>query len=279
MADTAQPTVTPPASGGPPRRYLGRVAFSLGLVLTGVILVVTIGVRKPDAEPVTPPAPQPALPIPEQRPQPGAEAPRAGLAAPVDRPRVSDQAELDAWAARVADKTHLPARVLAAYGRAEMWMQRQKPGCHLSWATLAGIGRVASSRGKFELTASADGKLPTRIVGPALDGSAGVPAVKDTDGGKLDGDKVWDHAIGPMQFLPATWRKYEERANGDGAPADPQNIDDAAFTAARYLCSGGDDLGTPAGWWRAILFYDQAVTDGQDVFSAADAYAEASVAP
>ena len=87
MAETAQPTVTPPSPppGGRPRRYLGRAGLALGLVLTGVILIVTIGVRNPDAPAVTPSA-QPALVIPEQRPQPGAEAPRAGLAAPVDRP-------------------------------------------------------------------------------------------------------------------------------------------------------------------------------------------------
>jgi membrane-bound lytic murein transglycosylase B len=282
VADTAQPTVTPPGPpppGVPPRRYLGRAALALGLVLTGVVLVVTIGVRDPDA-PAAPPPVQPALVIPEQRPQPGAEAPRAGLAAPVDRPQVSDRAELDAWAARVAAKTHVPARVLAAFGRAEMWMQRQKPTCHLSWATLAGIGRVETGRGEFDLAAiGADGRVAKPVVGPPLDGSPGVPAVHDSDGGKLDGDKSWDHLIGPMQFLPSTWKKYQERANGDGGTPDPQNVDDAAFTAARFLCSGGDDLGTPSGWWRAILFYNQALAYGQDVFSAADAYAEASVAP
>ncbi len=251
----------------------------MGLVLTGVVLVVTIGVRNPDAPVASPPV-QPALAIPEQRPQPGAEAPRAGLAAPVDRPQVSDRVELDAWAARVADKTHIPVRALAAYGRAEMWMQRQKPTCHLSWATLSGIGRVENERGEFDLAAiGADGRVAKPVVGPPLDGSPGIPAVHDSDGGKLDGDKSWDHAIGPMQFLPSTWKKYQERANGDGGTPDPQNIDDAAFTAARFLCSGGDDLGTPAGWWRAILFYNQALAYGQDVFSAADAYAEASVSP
>jgi membrane-bound lytic murein transglycosylase B len=282
VADTAQPTVTSPdspPSGGPPRRYLGRAALAVGLVLTGVVLVFTIGVRNPK-EPAAPPPVQPALAIPEQRPQPGAESPRAGLAAPVDRPQVSDQAELDAWAARVADKTHIPARVVSAYGRAEMWMQRQKPTCHLSWATLAGIGRVEGERGKFDLSAiRPDGRVVMPVVGPPLDGSPGVPAVHDTDGGKLDGDKAWDRLIGPLQFQPSTWKKYQERANGDGGTPDPQNVDDAAFTAARYLCSGGDDLGIPAGWWRAILFYNSAVTYGQDVFSAADAYAEASVAP
>ncbi|QYN25911.1 murein transglycosylase [Amycolatopsis sp. DSM 110486] len=242
--------------------------MSLGLVLTGIVLVVTIGVRNPAPSAAPPvPAATSSFSVPPQRPQSGATAPRAGLAAPPDRPTESDQAELDAWAARVAGKTQLSARVLAAYGRAEMWMRRQKPACHLSWATLAGIGHLATP----SLTVSSSGDMTPAVVG------ASVGA--DTDSGALDGDRKADHELGPLHFTPATWKKYAERANGDGKPANPQNIDDAAFTAARYLCSGGDDLGTPTGWWRAMLFYNASVDYVQSVFSAADSYAAASVAP
>ena len=268
MADTTPPTVAAPASSapaGPPRRYVSRIAFTLGLVVTGVVLVVTIGVRNPAGETPAAAPPSPTFVVQEQRPQPGAQAPRVGLAAPPDRPTVSDQAELDAWATRVAGKTQIPARVLAAYGRAEMWMRRQKPTCHLSWATLAGIGHATFGTG----TIGPDGVVGTPIVGP--------PTPPDTDDGKLDGDPGADHKLGPMQFLPSTWSKYAERATGDGKRPNPQNIDDAAFTAARYLCSGGDDLGTPSGWWRAALFYNPAVDYAQTVFTPADAFAAASV--
>ncbi|WP_370542072.1 murein transglycosylase [Amycolatopsis sp. FDAARGOS 1241] len=259
MADTTQ--------ASPPRRYVSRIALSLGLVLTGIVLVVTIGVRNPDPAPAVPAAPAAtSFSVQPQRPQAGAQAPRAGLAAPPDRPTESDQAELDAWATRVAGKTALSARVLAAYGRAEMWMRRQKPACHLSWSTLAGIGHQSSP----SLAVGASG-----VVTPAI---VSGPVGPDTDAGKLDGDRKADHELGPLRFQPAAWEKYAERANGDGKPADPQNVDDAAFTAARYLCSGGDDLGTPEGWWRAMLFYNASVDYVQSVFSAADSYAAASVA-
>ncbi|WP_033288128.1 murein transglycosylase [Amycolatopsis jejuensis] len=236
-------------------------------MLTGVVLVVTIGIRDPNPPPApAAAAPPPVSVAPEQRPQPGTEAPRVGLAAPPDRPQQSDLAELDAWAARVAAKTGLDARVLAAYGRAEMWMQRQKPSCHLSWATLAAIGHRAFGTAKV----SPEGTITVKP-GPAEG--------PDTDGGKLDGDRAGDHRIGPLQFTPSIWSKFAQRANGDGKPADPHSLDDSAFTAARYLCSDGDDLGAPSGWWRAMMRYHPAVDYVQDVFVAADSYAAASVAP
>jgi hypothetical protein len=45
-------------------------------------------------------------------------------------------------------------------------------------------------------------------------------------------------AVGWMQFMPATWKRYGVDANGDGV-ADPYNPVDAIFTAARYLSAAG----------------------------------------
>ncbi|MEC3975965.1 murein transglycosylase [Amycolatopsis sp. H20-H5] len=247
-------------------------------MVTALVLILTIGVGHQEEPPAAASPPAPTLAAQEPKPQPGVAAPRAGLAAPVDRPKMSDQAELDAWSLRVSAKTKVPARVLAAYGRAEMWMRGQKPSCHLSWATLAGVGGVEAAR--FDGTQiGPDGRVAKPIVGPALNGAGGATAVHDTDAGKLDGDLLWDHLVGPLRFAPATWVKYAERASGDGAPADPQNIDDGAFTAARRLCAGGDDLGTPAGWWKALPAYNPATPYAQDVFTGADSYAEASTTP
>jgi hypothetical protein len=45
-------------------------------------------------------------------------------------------------------------------------------------------------------------------------------------------------AVGWMQFLPSTWKRYGIDANGDGV-ADPYNPVDAIFSAARYLHAAG----------------------------------------
>jgi hypothetical protein len=45
-------------------------------------------------------------------------------------------------------------------------------------------------------------------------------------------------AVGWMQFIPSTWKRYGVDANGDGV-ADPYNPVDAIFSAARYLHAAG----------------------------------------
>jgi hypothetical protein len=47
-------------------------------------------------------------------------------------------------------------------------------------------------------------------------------------------------AVGWMQFLPSTWKRYGVDANGDGQQ-DPYNPADAIFAAARYLRAAGGD--------------------------------------
>ena len=77
----------------------------------------------------------------------------------------------------------------------------------------------------------------------------------DTDGGELDGDSVWDRAVGPMQFIPETWRRNGIDGDDDGL-VDPQNIYDAAATTARYLCLLGGDLTLESGRDAAYFGYN-----------------------
>lgn len=60
-------------------------------------------------------------------------------------------------------------------------------------------------------------------------------------------------ALGPMQFLPATWAAYGADGNGDGV-ADVTNLDDALHGAARLLCANG--AGDPARLRSAVWNYN-----------------------
>ena len=92
-----------------------------------------------------------------------------------------------------------------------------------------------------------------------------------TDGGTLDGDTEWDRAVGPMQFIPATWALYAQDGSRSGS-SDPHQYDDAALTAAVYLCESGGDLTSDEGWVDAVVAYNQSVEYVNDVAAHAQDY-------
>jgi membrane-bound lytic murein transglycosylase B len=165
---------------------------------------------------------------------------------------------------------------MEAYAASAIRMQQERPGCQIDWALLAAIGYVESHHGTLGGGhIGEDGRTTKKVIGPALDGSEGVRAIRDTDGGELDGDPVWDRAVGPMQFIPSTWRGWAVDANGSGE-ADPHNIDDASLAAARYLCASGGDLTSSEGWSRAVFAYNRSETYVRKVLHFNNHYAQAS---
>jgi membrane-bound lytic murein transglycosylase B len=270
----------PPPSSPPPGRRRRRLAgpiLLVALIIAGAV-GIGIGLRPPRDDESLPSLP-PEFVVPELNVKPGSAVPHAAAIAPraakgATRPTT---AAVRDWAGTLAEKTQIPSRSLVAYAEAELAIRTIRPACKVSWSTLAGVGRVESHHGQFHGSdVGADGRLSPPVLGVPLDGSPGVRAVPDTDHGKLDGDPKWDRAVGAMQFLPETWRRWGVRASRDGKSPDPQNVDDAALTAARYLCASGGNLATAAGWWRAVLTYNSSVSYGQTVFSGADAYARAA---
>ena len=166
----------------------------------------------------------------------------------------------------------IPSVALNAYRLAAARLGSAEPSCGIQWWLLAGIGRVESNHGRYGgATLSPTGESTPHIVGDALDGTV-YDYIADTDGGRLDGDPRFDHAVGPMQFIPSTWASYGVDGNGDGA-ADPFNINDAALAAARYLCAAGGDLRTAAGQNRAVLAYNHSDEYLALVLGTAAAYA------
>ncbi len=150
--------------------------------------------------------------------------------------------------------TEMSAVALDAYWRAAR--RASTGGCPLSWAVLAGIGRVETGHGTTrDSEPGPDGVVRPRILGIALDGSRGTMAIGDTDGGRLDGDVVSDRAVGPMQFIPSTWRTSGVDGNADGS-ADPNNLYDAAASAAGYLCRAAGGSPSPQAIGDAVFSYN-----------------------
>ncbi|WP_329055169.1 lytic murein transglycosylase [Amycolatopsis sp. NBC_01488] len=164
----------------------------------------------------------------------------------------------------------IPATALAAYKNAADILGREQPACHIDWALIASIGRIESNHARGGYV-DANGTTREPILGPELNGQGGFAAIPDTDHGELDTDPVWDRAVGPTQFIPATWRGYASDGNGDGK-SDPNNIFDAALATGRYLCSGGFDLANPDQLRGAIYRYNNSDTYVNTVILWAEAY-------
>ncbi|WP_397517366.1 lytic transglycosylase domain-containing protein [Rhodococcus sp. BP22] len=211
---------------------------------------------------------EPPRVIPEGIPPgPGSPVPDIDFNAPG---RTADL--LLAWATPQSDALNISGPALAAYAHAAAVMSATAPDCGIAWTTLAGIGFIESRHGTYQGSAVAqDGTVAPTIRGIPLDGAPGIAEIPDTDRGVLDGDDIHDRAMGPMQFIPETWKKWGVDANGDGVP-NPDNLDDASLTAARYLCARGGDLRSAEGWERALMAYNQSGVYLRDVRDAAAAY-------
>ena len=220
-----------------------------------------------------------------------AEVQRRATEADVARARaISDaeqaRAELAVLAARAADaRLEAPVVgldmafvVLDAYVRAADVLAAEAPGCRIRWQVLAAVGRTESTHGtEGGARVLGSGQVTRPIIGIPLDGTRGTMAIPDTDAGTLDRDQVWERAIGPMQFIPASWRSYGRDGNLDGV-ADPQNVYDAALAAAGYLCRvqplEGDDA-----LRRAFLLYNNSRVYAEVVLERTKAYDAALALP
>lgn len=199
-----------------------------------------------------------ATPVSEQTtlavvsPEPAAPVGRRQAVRPQSAAGTGVPAPDQAWVEQTAAKAGIPVPAMRAYARAQL---ARPQGCDLGWTTLAAIGWVESQHGTLGgRTLADDGTSSEPVVGPALSGGL-------------------DHAYGPMQFIPATWASWASDGDGDGA-ADINDLDDAALAAARYLCGTGQDLATGAGWSAAVFAYNHSQAYVDQVYAAANAYAQ-----
>jgi hypothetical protein len=160
----------------------------------------------------------------------------------VNEQRVRDllggKAQVVAVGAEPAPRQTAVAARQVLVGRPDSYLELYQRGAGvcpgLSWTVLAAIGQVESSHGQNN--------------GPS---SAG--------------------ALGPMQFMPATWKAYGVDGDGDGV-SDIWSAYDAVPSAANYLCAnkageGGEQLR------KAVWHYNHSWSYVDKVLNLSQAYA------
>lgn len=254
-------------------------------VLVAIGLLALTGLAASRTDTALPETPRPAaqvLPVAVAEPEAAGpaparsrstEQPRGGRSEKRVRRAATSDVATD-WVGRTSARTGIGRVALTAYASASLRMATEQPACRIGWTTLAGIGAVESGHGtNGGAHLQPDGTTSQPILGPALDGTGGTAAIRSTaESVDWHGDRRWDHAVGPMQFIPSTWRRWGTDGSGDGR-ADPNNVLDAAVAAARYLCASGGDLTTAQGWTRAVFSYNHSDAYVRSVLARANRYA------
>jgi len=260
-----------PGRGRQPRWLVAAAALLVPVVAAGAVLVQRASAHPGAAGAVAAPAggqTEPAPPTPAATIDPAVFA--AAAKRPAAAPALARLPQVDLNGLSVAG---IPKAALAAYVTGARMADREDQSCHLRWWLLAGIGLVESGHGHDGGSTEPkwNGIAKPPIFGPELDGKHGFAAIKDTDQGKLDGDKKWDRAVGPMQFLPSTWVSWG--GTNHGKTRNPQDIRAAALAAARYLCAGSADLSRAQGMQTAVYSYNHSFDYVRLVLTVAARYA------
>lgn len=161
----------------------------------------------------------------------------------------------------------IPKAALDAYKHATAWANGR--GCQMPWQILGGIGLIESDHGRAQHNKlTVQGISIPGIFGPALNGQNGFALIRDANGD-------FARAEGPMQFIPSTWAVVARSATGK--TPNPQNINDAALSAAAYLCAGGRNLSSASGLLSAIFSYNHSNNYVNAVLAVMRAYGDPNV--
>ncbi|WP_245975910.1 NlpC/P60 family protein [Amycolatopsis palatopharyngis] len=249
--DGGQPQ--PPAPGGSRKR---RLIIALGAVVLVLAAFVVTQRLTPDAEAPAPAAATAPIPSSTTAPPsaPVAVTPKTQAKEPADSgPRFQE------WVDEVAEWLDIPQQAMHAYAGATVALAEEQPECHLSWVTLAGIGKITTDHGRVDGGSVAkDGTMSAPI---------GTVAVQDFSDATISNPG----AAGPLQLSPSVWQRWKHSAT-KGAEPNLQDIDDAALTAGHALCADGRDLEDGDSWLAAVSSLQDAPLFLHRVLATANVY-------
>jgi cell wall-associated NlpC family hydrolase len=211
----------------PNKRRLVVTLVAVVVAAGALVAAVQLAPSEKKATPVAAATPPESLP---------SEVP-AVLNEPAKVPEQPGQ-ELDAWASKTSLWLDIPLRAMLGYAKTTVSLGKEQPDCHLSWITLAAVGKTTTDHGRANGSQIGTDGVSTKAIGTV--------ELRDFYGKVIS----TANAAGPMQLTPALWAKWQKSASG-GKP-DLQNIDDASLTAGRALCADHRNLSKGSDWWSAV---------------------------
>jgi hypothetical protein len=168
--------------------------------------------------------------------------------------------------APAADMTALAAQVKAALGKDSQVIRLVPVQVSTSLPVDANPpkGRPASYLSLFQESAA------RYCPGLSWTVLAAIGQIESADGANMGPSSAG--ALGPMQFLPSTWRLWGTTGFGDTGPPDIMNPFDAVPSAARLLCADGA-AGGGQQLRQAIFGYNHAAWYVDEVLTLAAEYA------
>jgi hypothetical protein len=150
-------------------------------------------------------------------------------------------------------------------------------------AVLGRSGQIVVLRSQLPVTTVPAGTVPTNYIElfkasaaeycPGLSWTvlAAIGQIESNDGQNMGPSSAG--ALGPMQFMPATWAAWGIDGFGQTGPPSVMNPYDAVPSAARLLCADGAAAGGQS-LYNAIFAYNHADWYVRDVLSLAAEYAK-----
>jgi len=184
---------------------------------------------------------------------------------------------VNARTSRQLGLVHSVAALISAPGAGLAWLTRE------TRAVLGGAARIVSLRPQRLPAASAvSGQLPGSYPSlfrqsaarycPRMSWTilAAIGQIESADGTNVGPSAAG--ALGPMQFLPSSWKAWGIAGFGRSGPPDIMNPYDAVPSAARMLCADGAARGGRA-LYQAIFDYNHAGWYVSEVLGLAAEYA------
>lgn len=164
--------------------------------------------------------------------------------------------QLETWAQGLSGPLEVPAQSLMGYATGELTLRTEQPACHLSWVTLAGIGKSTAADGRggpLKLSAQQWKRWGRDIPGttkPSVtnvrDASIAAGRALCATGADLGGGNGWWDAIGKYESSPL----FRQQVLGNAQlyatlSLDPAKTNAPSTRATRFALG---QLGLPYVW-------------------------------